>query len=140
MMARQGPSRAVDERFWEGRLVNARAFLDAARRLDALAVDGENANPLVSLVVLAAIAYGDTVTAKARHEVNRHDHQALAAAVRAAVGNRAPAAELRRLSRILAEKDAAEYSARHGNLGPARRLLEELEAFAGWVEQVLPTL
>ncbi len=72
--------------------------------------------------------------------MNRQDHQALPRAVRDALGNRAPEAEINRLRRIVAEKDAAEYGARHGNLAPAPALLAEMQRFARWVEQVLPTI
>lgn len=40
----------------------------------------------------------------------------------------------------LAEKDAADYGARHRNLAPARALLADLPRLAQWVEQVLPTV
>ena len=61
------------------------------------------------------------------------------ARIRDPLGNRIPEAELGRLRRILAEKDAAEYGARYGNLAPARALLADLQRFAQWVEQALPT-
>ena len=90
--------------------------------------------------MLAAVGYGDAITARVRGVVNRQDHQALPHAVRDALGNRDPDAELGRLRRILAEKDAADYGARYGNLAPARALLADLQRQAQWVEQVLPTL
>lgn len=92
----------MDERFWTGRLDNAR-------------------------------------TLRVRGVVNRKDHEALPRAVREALGNRVPEPELARLRRILAEKDAADYGARSGNLEPARALMADLQRFARWVEQVLPT-
>lgn len=139
-MTRRGPERAVDERFWSGRLDNARTFRRAAEALADLANEGENANPIVALIVLAAVGYGDALTARVRGVVNRQDHQMLPRAVRDALGNGVPEAELTRLRRILAEKDAAEYGARYGNLTPARALLGDLQRFAQWVEQTLPTL
>jgi len=91
-------------------------------------------------VVLAAVGYGDAVTARARGVVNRQDHQALPRAVRDALGNRIPEAELGRLRRILAEKNAADYGARYSNLAPARAVLADLQRLAQWVEQILPTI
>ena len=139
-MTRRGPERQVDDRFWAGRLDNARTFRHAAEALSDLAEEGENANPIVALIVLSAVGYGDALTARVRGVVNRQDHQALPRAVRDALGNRVPEAELTRLRRILAEKDAADYGARYGNLAPARALLADLQRFAQWVEQTLPTL
>lgn len=138
-MTRRGPERAVDERFWSGRLDNARTFRRAAEALSELADEGENANPIVALIVLAAVGYGDALTARSRGTINRTDHQSLPRAVRDALGNRVPEAELTRLRRILAEKDSAEYGARYGNLAPARALLVDLQRFAQWAEQVLAT-
>lgn len=74
-----------------------------------------------------------------RRGPERQVDERLPRAVRDALGNRAPEAELGRLRRILAEKDAADYGARYGNLAPARALLAELQRFGQWVEQVLPT-
>ena len=105
-----------------------------------LAGEGENANPIMALIVLAAVGYGDALTARVRCVVNRTDRQALPRAVRDAPGNRIPEAELTPLRRILAEKAAAEYGARYGDLAPARALLSDLQRLAQWVEQVLPTL
>ena len=138
-MTRRGPERAVDERFWAGRLDNARTFQRAAEALSDLAAEGENVNPIVALIVLAAVRYGDAITARVRGVVDRQDHQALPRAVRDALGNRMPEAELGRLRRILAEKDAADYGARHGNLAPPRAPLADLQRFAQLVEQSLPT-
>jgi hypothetical protein len=85
-------------------------------------------------------ATADALTARVRGVVNRSDHQALPRAVRDALGNRVPDAELTRRRGILAEKDTAEYGARYGDLAPARALLIDLQRFAQWVEQVLPSL
>ena len=95
---------------------------------------------LPALIVLAAVGYGDAITARARGVVKRQDHQALPRVVRNALDNRIPEAELGRLRRILAENDAADYGARYGNLAPARALLADLHRFAQWVEQALPTV
>lgn len=136
-MTRTGPGKPVDESFWRGRLENARAYLESARTLADLAVPGDNANPVVSLIVSAAVGYADALVAATRGEVNQKDHQAAARALRAALGNRLPVAQERALARILREKDAAQYSARHGNLTHARSLLEELTGFAAWAETEL---
>lgn len=100
----------------------------------------DQAELIVALIVLAAVGYGDALTARVRGVVNRIDHQALPRAVRDALGDRVPAAELTRSRRIPAEKDAAEDDARCGNLAPARALLGDLQRSAQWVGQVLPTL
>ncbi len=62
-MMRLGPSKPVDEGHWSVRLNHARTYRKAAR--DELALkQGDNANPIMSAIVLAAIAYADALTAK----------------------------------------------------------------------------
>jgi hypothetical protein len=57
--------------------------------------------------------------------------------LRAALGNRLPKAQERRLARILERKDEAQYGSRRGSLVEATSLLAELEAFAAWAEAIL---
>lgn len=136
-MTRAGPRKAVDAQFWAGRLENARAFRDAAHQTAVLAEPGQNANPLVSHAVSAAVGYADAVTARYGGVVNQQDHQAVARAVRAALGNRADEGVLKRLGHILREKDAAQYGARAGRLDHALRLLDDLDALVAWAEAEL---
>ena len=136
-MTRGGPRKAVDDQFWAGRLENARAFRDAAHQAAVLAEPGQNANPLVSHIVSAAVGYADAVTACYGGVVNQQDHQMVGKAVRAALGNRADDGALRRLGRILREKDAAQYGARAGRLEHARQLLDDLDALAAGAEREL---
>ena len=133
-MTRTGPSRPAGGEFWSGRLDNARAFLKAAKEACVLAQPTDNANPIASHIVNAAIAYADALTSKYRGRVNHKDHDAAIKALRDALGNRVPDAQQRRLRRILAAKDAAQYGARIGRLAEARNLLEQLEQFATWAE------
>jgi hypothetical protein len=136
-VARTGPRKAVDPAFWAGRLANARAYRDAAHQAALLAEPGQNANPIVSHLVSAAIGYADALTAKYGGTVNQQDHAAVVKAVRAALGNRVPEAALKQLGRILREKDAAQYGARFGRLDHARELLADLDELAEWAEQEL---
>jgi hypothetical protein len=73
-VTRTGPSRPGDASFAAGRLESARAFHDAARDVAALAGEGANANPIVSQLVNAAIAYADALTATFSGRVNQRDH------------------------------------------------------------------
>ena len=136
-MTRIGPSGPADEGFGEGRLRLARAFLKAAKDEATLAEEGDIGNPIISQVVNAAIAYADALTARLAGRVNRRDHAAIAKALRDALGERLPDAQERRLRRILAEKDAAQYGARIKRKAEAVRLLAELEELALWAETEL---
>ena len=136
-MTRKGGQKPVDDTFWKGRLRKARAFHSAAQTLSTLADGADAADPIVSEILLAAIAYADALTAKSDGTVNQKDHQAIGQALRAALGNRLPAAQMKRLMDIVREKNAAEYSAWVGDLKPARRLLEQLGTFATWAEEEL---
>lgn len=136
-MTRTGPRKTVDAQYWEQRLTQARAFLEAARDAAALAEPGQNANPIVSQLVLSAIAYGDCLTAKRARVVNRQDHAAAPKLLREVLRDALPADQEARFRSVLANKDAAQYGARSMRLDRARRLLEELEAFARWAEEFL---
>ncbi|MGH6942719.1 MAG: hypothetical protein ACREH6_00670 [Geminicoccaceae bacterium] len=133
-MTRTGPATPVDPALARGRLDNARAFFTAASNAVALADPHDNANPILTQIVSAAIAYTDALTARYSGVINRQDHAAARKALRAALGNRLPKAQDRQLARILERKDEAQYGFRHGSLTEAARLLRELENFASWAE------
>lgn len=133
-MTRTGPSRAADKAFGGGRLEMAKAFLKAAQNETDLADDGDVANPIISQIVLSAIAYSDAVATRFAGRVNQQEHTGAIKALRAALGKRFPSEQERRLARILGEKDAAQYGARVKRKSEAVRLLADLEKFATWAE------
>lgn len=61
------------------------------------------------MIVHAAIAYGDALTASAGGKVNQKDHAALPRLIRDALGQRTDGTQIARLQRILEEKNAASY-------------------------------
>ncbi|HEX8830013.1 MAG TPA: hypothetical protein VF705_02550 [Longimicrobium sp.] len=132
-MTKTGSAREARSGEWQGRLDNARAFHRAARDLLAVPDEGQNGNPAVVLIVHAAIAYGDALTASAGGRVNQRDHSGLPKLVRDALGQKADPTQIRRLEKILEEKDAASYGARTVRGDHARQLLEQLDRFARWV-------
>ena len=133
-MTRKGPSKAADKGFGAGRFAMARAFLKAGQNEAELTDDCDIGNPIISLIVHAAIAYVDALTARFVGRVNQQDHSGATKSLRAALGNRLPSEQERRLARILGEKDAAEYGPRIKRKSEAARLLADLEKFAAWVE------
>lgn len=64
----------VDALYWQGRLRVAQAYLDAAQQAHLLAEVGQDCNPVISQIVLSAIAFGDSLTAKRAQVVNQQDH------------------------------------------------------------------
>jgi len=136
-VTRTGPGRPAGPAVAQGRLDNARAFLAAARDAAMLAEPSGNANPITVQIVTAAIAYADALTARFGGRVNQRDHAALPRALRAALGNRLPRAQERRLARLLERKDEAQYGSRLGSLTEAKSLLAELETFAAWAEATI---
>ncbi len=136
-MTGKSPRKAVDALCWQGRLGAAKAFLLAAQQGMALAEPGQNANPIISQMVLAAIAYGDSLTAKRAQVINQQDHAAAPHLLRDVLRNTLPEAEERRYRRILGVKDEAQYGPRRASPEEAQRLLTELETFARWAEDLL---
>ena len=134
MMTRTSTKRAVSDDYWQGRLDSARAFKRAAENAIALAESAADANPVISQIVLAAIAYSDCLTAKRANVVNRQDHAAASKLLRDVLGAALPVAQENRLRRMLGNKDSSQYGARAASLPQAQRLLEDLEEFANWVD------
>lgn len=139
-MTKTGPARSADDAFAEGRLANARAYLEAAIAAATLAEPGDNANPIVSHIVNSAIAYTDALTAYYGGRINQKDHSAAVKTLRAALGNRLPKSQENCLARILNQKDEAQYGARSGRLTRAVQLLEDLKQFAEWAEMAVRAL
>lgn len=100
-MTRTGPSKTADDAFAQGRIENARAYLESADAAVVLAESGANANPIVSHIFSSAIAYTDALTARYGGRVNQKSHDAAVKALRNALGNNLPKAQETRLIRLL---------------------------------------
>lgn len=136
-MTRTGPAKKTDSAFTSGRLANARAFLQSARDALDLAGPGSNGNPISTLAVNAAIAYTDALTSKFKGKANQQDHSGAVTLLRDALGNRISQKQLNQLSIILDVKDEVEYGPRIGRMDEARRIMDALEQFGAWAEEVL---
>lgn len=136
-MTGKSPRKTVDALYWQGRLRAAQAYLQAAQQALILAEPGQNASPAVSQIVLAAIAYGDSLTAKRAQVVNQQDHASAPRLLRDVLRNTLPETQAQRFRRILNRKDEAQYGTRLASVDEARRLLLELESFARWAEDML---
>lgn len=102
-----------------------------------LADPGSSASPIVSQIVLSAIAYSDTLTAKRAQLVNQQDHAGAVRLLREVLRNRLPDAQERAFRRMLRVKDEAQYGARAMSLEEATRLLVDLDAFTQLIEALL---
>lgn len=136
-MTRRGPRKPVDAAYWKGRLDVARGFLSAARQDAELAEPGAPANPILSHIVVAAIAYGDAATAFLAQVVNQQDHSTAARLLREVLGNALPAEHERAFQRLLGSKDAAQYGARPIRIQEASSRLADLEKIAQFVEDLV---
>ncbi len=136
-MTRAGPRKRVDAFYWQGRLRTAADFRAAAHEALPLAQPGQSGTPIASQVILAAIAYADALTAKGAQVINQQDHAAATRLLREVLGNRLTDAQERRLRRLLGRKDEVQYGVRAVTLDEARQMLEELDGFALWAEDLL---
>lgn len=132
-MTGKGARKAVDGTHALARLLQAREFHESARSLVALA-QSKSYNAAIALMVAAAIAYSDAITAKARGVVNQQDHQGAPRLLREVLGNRLPDKHERFFRKLLGRKDEVNYGARSTTLDEAQRLLAELDDFAAWTE------
>ncbi len=133
-MTRTSTRKPVSGDYGEGRRDAARAFSKAAEEAVLLAEPGANTNPAISLIVLAAIAYGDYLTAKRANVINQQNHAAAPKLLRDVLGSALPSAQENQFRRILGNKDSAQYGTRHASLAQAQHLLEDLQEFARWPE------
>jgi hypothetical protein len=117
-------------------LLQAREFHASARTLVALR-ESASYNGAVTLMIAAAIAYADALTAKARGVVNQQDHRNAPKLLREALGNRLPDRQEKFFRKLLGRKDEVNYGARSTPFAEAERLIAELDEFALWVEGAL---
>jgi hypothetical protein len=136
-MTGKSPRKKVDALYWQGRLRVAQAYLEAAQQAHLLAEVGQDCNPVISQIVLAAIAFGDSLTAKRAQVVNQQDHAQAPRLLRDVLGNLLPDGQERRYRRILSFKDEVQYGIRHATRDEAGRLLADLEELARWAQELL---
>ena len=134
-MTNLGPRKPVDVAHATARRLQAREFHESARSLVTL---GQNRsyNGAITLMVAAAIAYADAVTAQTKGIVNKQDHQAAPRLLRDALGNRLPDRQDKFFRKLLGRKDEVNYGARSTTLDEAALLMGELDEFAVWAEGV----
>jgi hypothetical protein len=135
-MTGKGPRRATTDGEWSGRLTQAREFLESARNLVTLA-GNKSYNGAITLMIAAAIAYADAITAKLKGVINKQDHQAAPRLLRESLGNTLPDKHEKFFRRLLGRKDEVNYGARSTTHEEAERLMVDLDEFAAWAEGVL---
>ena len=86
-MTGKSPRKKVDALYWQGRLRVAQAYLEAAQQAHLLAEVGQDCNPVISQIVLSAIAFGDRLTAKRAQVVNQQEHAQAPRLLRDVLGN-----------------------------------------------------
>jgi hypothetical protein len=132
-MTGKSPRKAVDGGHAQARLLQAREFHESARSLVTLA-QARSYNGAITLMVTAAIAYCDAITAKASGVVNQQDHQSAPRLLREVLGNRLPDRQDKFFRKLLGRKDEVNCGARSATLDEAERLLATLDEFAAWAE------
>ncbi len=136
-MTGRSPRKKVDTLYWQGRLRVAQSYLEAAQQAPLLAEVGQDCNPVISQIVLSAIAFGDSLTAKRAQVVSQQDHVQAPRLLRDVLGNLVTDVQERRYRRILSFKDEVQYGTRQATRDEAGRLLADLEAFALWTQELL---
>ena len=135
-MTNRGPRKVVNAAHSSARLLQAREFHESARSLVTFG-QSKSYNGAITLMITAAIAYGDAMTARAKGVVNKQDHQSASRLLREALGNRLPDKQEKVFRKLLGRKDEVSYGARNTPLEEAQRLLAELDEFAAWAEGML---
>lgn len=136
-MTRQGSRKKVPADFWESRRRAGRAFLKAAQDGLAVAEPADGGAPIMSNVILAAIAYADALTAKRANVVNAEDHNAAPRLLRDVLKQALPAAQEKRFVDTLKNKSVIQYGAKTFSRGEAENFLLNFAPFASWAEDQL---
>ena len=136
-MTRLSTRKTVPDSHWNGRLREAKDYLDAARRLIEASSDSDNGNPILSLITTAAIGFGDALTACRAGVVNQQDHAAATKLLRDVLRSSLPDEQERNFVRLLGKKDEIQYGIRATPMPVARLRLEDLESFAQWANEIL---
>ncbi len=136
-MTSKSPRKKVDALYWQGRLRVAQGYREAAQQAHLLAEVGQDCNPVISQIVLSAIAFGDSLTAKRAQVVNQQDHAQAPRLLRDVLGNLLPDGHERRYRRILSFKDEVQYGIRQATRDEAGRLLADLEELARSAQELL---
>jgi hypothetical protein len=135
-MARVGAAKAVSKEFAVGRLRKAIAFQAALETIAAFRDDVGDVDVMVSLAILAAIAFADAMTAAIDGKKNQQDHEAAPQLLRALMGNALPDTQYRRLAKLLGQKDQVQYGAGVGRGNPDE-IVENLNQFAEFAIETL---
>jgi hypothetical protein len=139
-VVRRSATKRVAKALAQGRLANARAFLESARNLIALAEKGASGNPTAVQAINAGIAYADALTIRGAEVQNSGDHAAVVRLLKQVLGEQAAEDQLRRLAALIGRKDAVEYGHRSTTLAEATKMVEQAQRFAEWAEGVLARL
>ncbi len=134
-MTRQGKVAMADGQAWGARRLDGQAFRKAAAQLMERAVEGQNCNPIIVLVVHAAIAYGDALAARFGGVINRDRHDEVIRRVEDAMKGKADPAQMKRLAALLSDKTTFSYGSRIGRMEDARDKLTQLVRFETWAEE-----
>lgn len=116
----------------------ARALLGSAVDLWEIADDGDVYGNAIAIVAIhSAIAYADTLCiAYAGFKSTEGEHERAADTLSDALGERAEPQELRTFRTIVREKDAVSYQGEYYTITDARTMVERLQAFARWAEEM----
>lgn len=136
-MTRQAPRKKVPPDFWESRRRAGRDFLKAAQDGLAIADPGDSGAPVMSNVILAAIAYADALTAKRANVINSEDHNAAPRLLRDVLKQALPPSKEKRFVDTLKNKSVIQYGAKSFSQAEAEKFLLHFENFATWAEEQL---
>jgi hypothetical protein len=135
-MTRVGAAKAVSKEYALGRLRKAIAFRAALETIAAFRDDVGDVDVMVTLAILAAIAFTDAMTAAIDGKTNQQDHEGAPQLLRAVMGNALPDAQHRRLVKLLGQKDQVQYGAGVGRGNPDE-IMENLNQYAEFAIETL---
>jgi|SRR5688572_9320630 hypothetical protein len=117
----------------------AASLMKSASDLAELAGHGDTYGNAIAVVAIhASIAYADALSIRfGAFKSVEGDHVRAVEALKAALGDRANAAAIRRLQRVLAQKDQVSYQGEYYTVSDAKQLTTDAQEFAAWAEDLL---
>lgn len=116
----------------------ARSLRQSALDLSEPAEDGDRyGNAIAIIAIHAAVAYGDALCiAYGGFKSTEGEHQRAAEALDDALGSHGEPQRMKDFRAILDEKDAVAYQGVYYTIADARKVVERLDRFARWAEEL----
>ncbi len=139
-MVKRTTSKRIDKAQAPKYAETGRVFLESARALADLADESAHyGNAIALLSIHAVISYTDALTIAFGEKKSTGEHRRAADTLRAILGSKVDAKQIKNLNQVLLEKDAVSYQGNFYPLEDGLRLLEKAQSYCTWAKDTFET-